>query len=86
MFSTDGKVSGSAGCNNYLATYETTGETVKIGSIASARKMCAEPTGLMEQENQFLTALASVASYQFDGERLNFRTANGALALVLVKP
>jgi heat shock protein HslJ len=52
--------------------------------VASTRKMCAKPDGVMEQETQFLQALATVSSYQFDGKKLELRTADNALAVMLV--
>ncbi len=81
-FGTDGRLSGSAGCNNYTASYEVTGKNIKIGSIAATRKMCIK-ADVMEQEQQFLKALETVATYQFDGNRLELRTATNALALML---
>jgi heat shock protein HslJ len=81
-FSTDGKLSGSAGCNNYTANYEVSGKNIKIGSVASTRKMCAKPDGVMAQEAQFLQALVTAASYQFEGKRLELRTADNALAVM----
>jgi heat shock protein HslJ len=84
VFSADGKLSGSAGCNNYNASYKVAEKTVKIGTIIATRKMCAKPTGVMEQEVLFLKALATVATYQVDGKQLELRTADGALAVMLV--
>ncbi|MDD1615978.1 MAG: heat shock protein [Methylococcaceae bacterium NSP1-2] len=83
-FSTDGKLSGSAGCNNYTANYKVSGKNIKIGQVASTRKMCAKPDGVMEQEAQFLHALTTASTYQFDGNRLELRTADNALAVMLV--
>jgi heat shock protein HslJ len=83
-FSTDGKLSGSAGCNNYTAHYEVSGKNIKIGSVASTRKMCAKPDGVMQQEAWFLQALVTVASYQFESNHLELRTADNALAVMLV--
>jgi heat shock protein HslJ len=82
-FGADGKLSGSAGCNAYNATYETADKTVKIGPPASTKKMCAEPAGVMEQETQFLKALTTAATYRIEGDRLELRTAEGALAVSL---
>jgi heat shock protein HslJ len=81
-FGTDGKLSGSAGCNNYMASYEVSGKSIKIGAIAATRKMCIK-ADVMEQEQQFLKALETVATYQFDGNRLELRTATNALAVML---
>jgi heat shock protein HslJ len=43
--------------------------------------MCAEPEGVMEQEQMLLAALETVATAQVEGDRLELRRADGALAL-----
>jgi heat shock protein HslJ len=78
-FDQDGTLSGSAGCNNYTATYETDEDLISIGPAASTRKFCAEPEGIMDQESQYLTALETAATYRIDGDRLELRTEDGAL-------
>jgi len=55
-FAAGGKVSGSAGCNNFMGTYQASGSSLTFGPAAATRKMCA-PEGVMEQEQQFLKAL-----------------------------
>jgi len=82
-FSADGRVSGSAGCNNYVATYTASGTSLTIGPAAATRKMCVNPEGVMEQEQQFLKALETVATARQEGERLELRTATGAMAVNL---
>ncbi len=82
-FGKDGIVGGSAGCNRYTATYKSDGSSLTIGQAAVTRMMCAEPTGVMEQEQQFLRALSTVATARFEGDRLELRTAEGALAVAL---
>jgi heat shock protein HslJ len=47
--------------------------------------MCTKPEGVMEQEQQFLKALETVATARFEGDRLELRTAEGALAITLTK-
>jgi heat shock protein HslJ len=81
-FSSDGKLSGSAGCNQYTASYEVSGKTIKIGSVAATRKLCMKPESIMEQEAQFLHALETVARYRLDGTRLELRTVTNALAVM----
>lgn len=83
-FGADGTLSGSAGCNNYTATYEISGTNLKIGPTASTRMACADPAGVMEQEVQYLQALATAATYAREGNRLELRTADGALAATFV--
>lgn len=84
-FGADGILSGSAGCNRYTTTYEASGTSLKIGPVASTRKACADPAGVMEQEIQFLQALATASTYRLEGERLELRTADGALAATLTR-
>jgi len=82
-FSADGSVSGSAGCNNYTAIYAASGKSIKIGQAAASKKMCVRPEGVMEQEGRFLKALQTVAAWRLEGDRLELRTAEGALAVTL---
>jgi heat shock protein HslJ len=78
-------VSGSAGCNNYTAQYKLEAASLTIGPAAATRKMCVNPERIMEQEQQFLKALETVATARFEGDRLELRTATGALAATLTK-
>ena len=82
-FGTDGKLSGSAGCNNYTASYQTDGNKISIGPAATTMKAC-EPA-VLDQEQQYLAALATAATYRIDGNQLELRTAAGALAASFVK-
>jgi heat shock protein HslJ len=83
-FGSDGRLSGSAGCNNYSASYETDNVTrLHIGLAVSTMMACGEPVGMMEQETRFLQALATVASYRLEGSQLQLRTADGAIAVNL---
>lgn len=84
-FSPDGQLSGSAGCNNFTASFELSDKTVKIGSVGSTRKMCNEPAGVMEQEQAYLSALETAATYRIDGNQLELRTADGALAVTFIR-
>ena len=84
-FSADGKVGGSAGCNRYSAAFTSTGEKLSFGPAAATRMMCAQPERVMEQEQQFLNALETVATARLEGDRLELRTSAGALAATLMK-
>jgi heat shock protein HslJ len=83
-FAKDGKVAGSGGCNNYTATYTQDGDKLTFTPAAATRRMCIAP-GVMEQEHAFFKALESVATARMEGNRLELRTADGALALGLVR-
>ena len=84
-FGDDGSISGSAGCNNFRGGYTVDGATIAIGPLATTRMMCPTPEGVMEQEAAFIAALESAATYRIDGDRLDLRTADDALAAVLVR-
>lgn len=84
-FGDDGRVTGSAGCNQYFANYEVKGESISIAQPGATRRFCAEPEGIMDQEVQFLEALRSATTFRRENERLALRTADGALALTLVR-
>jgi len=80
VFGEDGTLSGSAGCNDYNAAYEADDDgNISIGPAAATRKMCSEPEGIMEQESQYLAALGTAATYRLEADRLELRTAEGAL-------
>ena len=81
VFGSDGKLSGSAGCNNYNAGYRAEGGALSIETPAATRMMCAQPEGRMAQEAQFLAALASATTARREGDRLELRTASDALAV-----
>lgn len=83
-FGGDGQAGGLASCNRWSASYAAERSTLKFGQAAVTRKMCAEP-GVMEQEQNFLQALAAVSTARVEGDRLELRTAQGALALTLYR-
>ena len=84
-FGDDGRVTGSAGCNQYFASYEVKGESISIAMPGATRRFCAEPEGIMDQEASFLEALRSASTFRLEGERLALRAPGGALALTLVR-
>jgi heat shock protein HslJ len=77
VFGDDGKVTGSAGCNDYTASYTIEGEAITFGPAATTRKMCAEPEGIMEQENAYLAALELATAHQIKGDKLELTGADG---------
>lgn len=79
-FDEDGNLSGDAGCNGYSGTFSVDGDQVTIGPLASTMKLCEEPAGVMEQEAQFLAALQSAGNYLIEGDVLELRTTDDALA------
>ena len=84
-FSADGTVSGSAGCNSFNGSAVEGDGTVKLGPLASTRKMCPSPEGVMTQETALLAALETAATFKIEGDRLELRTADNAIAVTLQK-
>jgi heat shock protein HslJ len=83
-FDAEGRATGSAGCNRYTAAYTASDTSVAFGPAAATRRMCAEP-GRMEQEARFLQALTTVTTARVEGDRLELRTAAGAIAASFVR-
>jgi heat shock protein HslJ len=66
LFSSDGTLSGSGGCNNYSTTYELNGDALTVGSpIASTMMFCEQG---MNQETAVLAALQSAQRIAFTDE------------------
>ncbi|MBI9110698.1 META domain-containing protein [Maridesulfovibrio ferrireducens] len=68
MFSEDGKISGSGGCNRFSGSYTFNDQKVETGPLASTRMACGE--ALDHQEFKFFEAL---------GQPLSIKTENGLL-------
>ena len=79
VFAEDGKLNGSAGCNTYMSSYTLDGQNITIQPLATTRKMCLEPAGVMEQEAAFVKMLPQATTYTISGSNLELRTAEGAL-------
>ncbi|MCP4358634.1 MAG: META domain-containing protein [Chloroflexi bacterium] len=78
VFSKDGRLSGSSGCNNYTSSYTVEGENLTISEqMTVTRRAC--PPEIGEQENAYLAALLQAATYRIEGDRLQIRDAGGSL-------
>jgi len=75
------QVTGIAGCNNYSASYQATGNKLSFGPVAITRKVCSTPLGIMQQENAFLAALDSTASYKLKNNSLELIDSKGKTLL-----
>ena len=82
IFGADGSLSGTSGCNNYGSEYQVDGNNINIGPIAATRMFCAEPEGIMQQENGYLKALENAASYKIDRQQLWLLFENESIAVV----
>jgi len=77
MFGTDGRVSGSSGCNTYNGPFTVDGQSIKIGPVMSTMMACEAPA--MQTEQLYLKALSNAAKWSIDGGNLFLRDASGAI-------
>jgi len=78
--SAEDQVKGSAGCNTYFGDYQISGNNLSIPVIANTEMYCLEPEGIMEQENQYLSAMRAAESYEIQNGKL--RIIAGSQVLV----
>ena len=83
QFGDDGLVTGSAGCNQYFATFSVKNAAIEIGKPQVTRQTCDTPQNVMNQESLFLEALQTGAKIDTRGDLLELRTISGALAVQL---
>ncbi len=80
------EISGSTGCNHYFGSYEVAGSDLTIGQVGMTEMYCVDPEGVMEQEQAFLAALMSVASYRMTENRLEMLNSTGGVVLEFAAP
>jgi heat shock protein HslJ len=80
-FSADGRVMGSAGCNQYNSTYTISGSTITVSSpIASTMMMCDQ--SVMDQESAYLNALGIAKTFAVTGDQLTLIGEDGTQLVV----
>ncbi|MCP4196097.1 MAG: META domain-containing protein [Proteobacteria bacterium] len=75
FFAADGSLSGLSGCNNYMSSYTAEENSMSIEPVATTRKMCQEPEGVMETEAGYTSVLETVVRYEIEGEQLTLYNA-----------
>jgi heat shock protein HslJ len=83
-FSPDGAVNGSSGCNTYSATYLVNGSQLNMTLPVGTGMMCAEPAGIMEQEQAFLALVPAVGGFSIEGNSLFLQDGSGQVVAELV--
>jgi heat shock protein HslJ len=84
LLADDGTASGSAGCNTFHGTYQTSGNALTFGPLATTRKLCEDD--VMSLEHAYLTALGNAATYSITGTVLAIDDASGKLLLEFSTP
>ena len=70
IFSEDGNISGSGGCNYYAGSYEVEGDLISIGPVATTASFCEDSS---DQESDYLAALEAAETFSIFGQRLTIR-------------
>lgn len=68
VFTAEGKLAGSGGCNQYNGTYTISGNSITISPLASTMMACEQ--AVMDQEQAYLTALGQAKTYSVKNDRL----------------
>jgi heat shock protein HslJ len=76
---TEGKVTGTGGCNRYMGTATVKGDAIAFGPMAGTRMAC--PPAAMDQENKFHAALETVRSWHIAQGLLFLHDGNGNVVL-----
>ncbi len=80
VFDEEGKLSGSAGCNDYSSDYTMDGDSLTIGETAKTAQACLDEK-VMTQEESYAAALHDIAAYSINNNTLNLHTADGTIAV-----
>jgi heat shock protein HslJ len=81
VFGNDGALGGNASVNTYRTTFTTGDGSMTISPVILSTKM-AGPPALMEQEAQYLAALARVTTFALSVDTRELRSADGALQVL----
>jgi heat shock protein HslJ len=73
----NGQMSGSTGCNNYFAGYETQGDRLILTNGAVTEMFCMQPEGVMEIEKQFMDYFYQVDRFHLTADELQLITSAG---------
>lgn len=65
IFDSEGRVSGTGGCNRYTGSYTLEDDRLTFGPLAGTKMMC--PEAVMGQEDRFHKALGAVDRIAVDG-------------------
>ncbi len=82
VFGSDGRLSGSDGCNRVTGTYKLKGDAVTFGQMASTQMACIDTP---EIERRFHGALKGTGHWRIEGGRLQFYGATGKPLAVFEK-
>jgi heat shock protein HslJ len=74
VFGTDGKITGSSGCNNYFSSYQVSGNMITVGAVGQTKMACGSPPGIMIQETTYIAMLQNAVTYEVNDTMLVINT------------
>jgi heat shock protein HslJ len=81
VFGSNGKLTGTGGCNQYSADYTTSSSNgITITQPTSTMMTCAE--SFIQQETQYLSLLPTAAKYEISGDQLTLFNSAGTKILI----
>jgi heat shock protein HslJ len=80
-FGTDGRMNGSAGCNQYGASYTTRDFAITISPPVTTMMYCENPD-IMQQESAYINNLAKAVELRISQSNLNLYDTTGKPLLV----
>jgi heat shock protein HslJ len=91
FFDPNGSFSGNAGCNNYAGSWalaDPAGNDITLTMGQVSNMICNDPPGVMEQEQDYLTALGMVNSFAIgdDGSMSLYTTDQQILRYIPTGP
>ncbi|MEN6442925.1 MAG: META domain-containing protein [Methanoregula sp.] len=79
-FGSDANITGTSGCNRYVAAYLVKGNLVAITPPISTKMSCTQP-GIMQQENAYLANLPKATSIQQAAGEMKLLDSNKKILL-----
>jgi heat shock protein HslJ len=70
---------GNAGCNRFFGPYELSGQSLRLGPLASTRRACLDPE-MNRQEAAFLQALGDTRTWRITADTLVLAGEAGPVA------
>jgi heat shock protein HslJ len=74
----NGSMEGHGGCNQFHGDYDLNGNRMHLGEVVATDMHCGDEA-LMAQEEEFLSALRGVESFEIDGHQLSLHHRDGSL-------
>lgn len=81
QFGSDGKISGSSGCNTFGGDYSISGDTLNFQKLFMTEMACLK-VGVMQQEQAYQSSLGQVYKYALKDNQLILMDVKGSTLLV----